>query len=525
MTVEPTSLVARLARLCAGLRDLALRCAWTFAIVGSAALFVAQGASAQPQRTTSPSSTPAAKVYNVTVTAQTKTTWVDGGCDPYCVRYNGTVKRTESYRGLRITSSEFNGILQLQGHMTGTFATEWDHTSDPPPCHEAPTQRGKANVNVYGRYGVKGNRLPPLMGMGVGPAGPPQGAPVTCPIQTNPIPVVGRVGTSLVGGTLTESQVTLNGFKIGRRANGAPGAPLDQISRGVGFTITLSGSTKDLATTKQELALKKQVTYTEGSVRIVFTPVARKAQSAARAKRSTAARRAAGTTCPKTYPGWWSTKKRACFVVTANARWQLKKTWAQDRNGADCVGAETTRMWWKSKPAVFWVGDTFPAGYSGTSEARTADFLQGPLTATVTVEASGGAYDFGCTPLLTKDCGTRTVTFSEVVPSYTVMVQRPVTLLLTVVATSDAPSPYGACGLVETVDLAPSPDFGGWVIEQKTWSPGISGVLDDLAERRLLATPLGGRVSFRASGQPVDDATYQEVSGYLVGTVTFTRVR
>lgn len=507
---------------------LALRAATALALALAIAMLAPSEAPAASRAAATPASAVPPRIYNVTVTAQTKTTWVDGGCDPYCVRYNGTVKRTESYRGVRITSSEFRGIVQLQGSQTGTFTTQWTHASDPPACSETLTQRGKARINVYGRYGVKGTQLPPLMSLGVGPAGPPEGPTITCATNTNPVPVVGRLATSLVGGTLTESSVTLNGFRVGRTANGRPGAPLDQISRGVGFVISLRGTTKDTTSMKSDLAAGKQATYTEGSVRIVFTPVVRRAQRAlsshgGRVNAATVtANRAA---CAKTYPDWWSTRKRACFLVTVSARWQVTKTWKQDLNGAPCVGSEGTTMSWRSRPSSFWVGDTFPAGYTGASRARTADFVQGPIEATVIVRASGGAYEYACTPLLSKDCGERRVRFADAFPTYTVLMQDPVSLVVSFGAYASPPSPFRSCGTVGTVELGPSPDFGAWVVERRAWSRGISGQLDDLAERHLLATPVGGRLSFRASGHPAGSGTYQTVTGSLTGAVTFERVR
>jgi hypothetical protein len=472
-----------------------------------------------------------ARIYNVTVTSQTKTTWVDGGCGQYCVRYDGTVKRTETYRGLRVTSSEFRDIVQLQGSRKGTFKTRWSHGSNPPACTETLEQTGPATIGLYGRYGVKGNRLmPALMTFGVGPAGPPRGATITCAVNTNPVPVAGRLGTTIVGGTLTETTLTLNRIAIGRRANGAPGAPLDQITRGAGFAITLRGTTKDSAAMKEQLAAGKQATYTEGSARIVFTPVARKAQrrvpaDAGAAPRSLAATRTRGATCAKTYPGWWSTTTRACFRVTASARWQLRQSWTQDSSGAPCVGAETTTVSWKSTPGTFWVGDTFPAGYTGTSRTRTSNFLQGPLKAIVTMQATGGAHSFGCIPILRSGCGTRTVLFRDAFPAYSVLMVEPVTLALSFETYATPASPFHSCGVTGSMDLSPSPPFGAWVVERRPWSRGISGLLDDLAERRLLATPVGGRVTFRASGQPVDDASFKSVTGYLNGAVTFERVR
>jgi hypothetical protein len=479
----------------------------------------------------SPSTAEATKLYNVTVTARVKTTWIDGGCAPYCVPYNGTVEWTQQYEDVRVASTRYYpGYVRLGGRRIGTTTARWDHANGQ-WCAERLTESLRAELEINATYYLpghdvaRGKRLQPSLDLDAYQRGPAEGAFHSCGTQIRPVTVVGRIGTSLVSGSLSEAGVGLSDFSFGRPVKGRPGAPLDQLSRGAGFAITLSGTTKDLASTKQDLAATKQATYTEGTVRIVFTPVARKTQRTLSARVAQATVGVASSTCAKTFSGAWSRKRRGCFLVTASARWQVKKTWTQDEYGAPCNGAETTTMSWKSRPAAFWVGDTFPTGYTSTSGMPTSRFVQGPLEGNVTVEVSGGSFDYRCVPLLSKDCGTRPVTFSDPVPLYVVPPRKPVTLLLTVHTNSPPASPFRSCGLVDTLELAPFPQFGGWVLVEHEWKPGILGLLDDLVEKRLLSTPVGGTVAFRAIGHPVDDETYQAITGYLTGAVTFRRVQ
>ena len=51
--------------------------------------------------------------------------------------------------------------------------------------------------------------------------------------------------------------------------DGKLGFPLDRMTAGKGFTLTLSGRS---ASNQDDVRLKKQETVTTGSVRIVFTP-------------------------------------------------------------------------------------------------------------------------------------------------------------------------------------------------------------------------------------------------------------
>ena len=230
-----------------------------------------------------PSRPAAPKLYNVTVTARVKTIWIDGGCTPYCVAYNGTVEWTQQYQGVRVASSKSPGYVRLGGRRIGSTAANWDHANGQ-VCAEKLTETLKAELEIdalyylAGRDVARGKRLLPSLRLAAYQRGPAEGDTHSCGTQIHPVPVVGRLGTSLVSGSVSDAGVLLTEFRFGRGAKGASGPPLDQLSRGAGFTISLAGTTKDLASTKQDLANGKQATYTEGAVRIVFTPVGRKLQ-------------------------------------------------------------------------------------------------------------------------------------------------------------------------------------------------------------------------------------------------------
>ena len=144
--------------------------------------------------------------------------------------------------------------------------------------------------------------------MSSGPLGQESGDPVKCTPQIAIVPVAGRVGNSLVSGSVNERLTSLS-FKLGTGKSGLPGFPLDQLIAGKSFTLSLKGSTRNLPVTKDDLKNKKQTTVTDGTLRVVFTPRARATASL----RKPAAKQAAS--CAKTYPAWWSTGKRACFSL------------------------------------------------------------------------------------------------------------------------------------------------------------------------------------------------------------------
>jgi hypothetical protein len=198
--------------------------------------------------------------------------------------------------------------------------------------------------------------------------------------------------------------------------------------------------------------MHKYANVTTASVRVVFTPRGR-----ATAARSPA--RATATTCQKTYVEWWSTKKRACFLVSANAQWTQTKRWTQDQNGGACNGSLTTKMRWSSTPTPFWVGATFPLGYSGTARLRTSDFFEGPARGTVERRATGGVYEFGCVAQLKKDCGKRPATFADLSPGYAVIdgsfgIQP---------SSSTSITPFKACGAIAGESISVTPGWGGFV--------------------------------------------------------------
>jgi hypothetical protein len=126
-------------------------------------------------------------------------------------------------------------------------------------------------VAVLGGYDLRRKSAATTLRINSGPAGPPKGDPVTCSSNVQIVPVAARIGGSLVGGQLTDSYVSL-AIKVAKAANGKLGFPLNRITSGQGFTLTLSGKS---VSNQEDVKLKKQETVTTGSVRIVFTPRAR----------------------------------------------------------------------------------------------------------------------------------------------------------------------------------------------------------------------------------------------------------
>jgi hypothetical protein len=452
---------------------------------------------------------PKPKLYDVRITTDLKHV-----CNPGCDadQYGGTQKRTLTVKGLRVTFKNLGfsvaGLIEVAGTKAGTETTAWDHGHL--DCREKPVVTRPASAGLFTRYGLPGTKYPTeTLRINSGPAGPPEGDPVLCSSNMQIVPLAARANGSLVGGQLTDSYVSLTVRVAG--ASGKPGFPLDRLIAGKGFTLSLKGQSVD----------KKN--FTTGSLRIVFTP-RRRALSAAR--RSTTA---AATTCAKTHPDWWSKSRRACFVVTANASWQEETSWTRDRNGVSCTGSDFTKMRWSTAPSTFWIGTTGLIGYSGESRRRTSDLLGGPVKATVTRRASGGSWEFGCVRLLTKDCGTKKMSFADLKPAYMVADSNHRSqLVLTPVATAESRSPFRSCGLVEgDTAIAASPDFGGYVMAAEKWRPGIGGALDDIVTKRLLAVPIGGKIVFRGTGQPADadGPGGLNFAGKWIGTLTFKRVR
>ena len=187
-----------------------------------------------------------------------------------------------------------------------------------------------------------------------------------------------------------------------------------------------------------------------------------------------------------------------------------------------------TTMSWTSEPTAIWLGTTGLIGYSAKTGARTSDYFEGHVRAKVTRRASGGAYEFGCVPLLKKDCGTKTVTFQDIGSQVYINTGEDLARYrLRPVAEPKPPSPFRACGLLEGGEpIDSSPDFGTFVLAEKPWRPGVVGTLDDVASHSLLATRVGATIRFRGNSQAVDVPNdFEHTTGKWTGTLTFRRIK
>ena len=218
---------------------------------------------------------PKPKLYDVRITSSLKTTWIDHGCGLGCEDgYSGTQMRTLAVKGLRVTFRDrgftLAGSIVVQGRNAAMQATTWDHRTR--FCGpEKPVVTTLTTVDVLGGYDRREKSAAATLRINSGPAGPPKGDPITCSSNAQIVPVAARIGGSLVGGQLTDSYVSL-AIKVARTADRKLGFPLDHMTAGKGFTLTLSGRS---VSNQEDVRLKKQETVTSGSVRIVFMPRAR----------------------------------------------------------------------------------------------------------------------------------------------------------------------------------------------------------------------------------------------------------
>lgn len=237
------------------------------------AIVVAAGLAASgPAAPVATPKVPKPKLYDVRITSNLKTLWIDHGCGGGCEDgYSGTQMRTLTVTGLRVTFMDrgftLAGSIVTQGRKADMQTTTWDHRTR--FCGpEKPVVTTLTAVEVLGGYDLRRKSAAATLRINSGPAGPPKGDPITCSSNAQIVPVAARIGGSLVGGQLTDSYVSL-AIKVARTADGKLGFPLDRMTAGKGFTLTLSGRS---VSNQEDVRLKKQETVTTGSVRIVFTP-------------------------------------------------------------------------------------------------------------------------------------------------------------------------------------------------------------------------------------------------------------
>jgi hypothetical protein len=374
--------------------------------------------------------------------------------------------------------------------------------------------KGKAEASITGRYTQPGApRGEAQLRLTINSLGPETGGPVNCGTQIELVPVAGRVGGGLVSGTLSERLIALS-FTLGQGKAGAWGFPLDRLAAGKSFTVSLKGKS---VLRKEDLEATKQGRVTAGSTRLVFTP---------RARARAAARRpsAAAATCAATPPEWWSKKQRACFSINASAQWRNVASWTTDENGQPCKGSDTRSMSWTSPPTTFWVGDSFPVGYSAR-RWRTHNIFDGlSIKAKLSRHVSGGVREAGCVPMLKKDCGTRTATFRDVSVifftidgSYAYVPGTPTTI-----------APFRACGSVAgegAFSLSGPGEARGWGGFVPFPIPAANS--EDL-EKRLLKVRVGGSLVLRGTGGPYPynpGSGAAKETGSFTGKLVFKRVK
>jgi hypothetical protein len=240
-------------------------------ILMTLAVIIVAAGSASVQAVAKPK-VPTPKLYDVRIASNLKTTWIDHGCGEGCEDgYNGTQTRTLTVKRLRVTFKDkgftLAGSIDVQGRKSSVETTTWDHRTR--FCGpEKPVVKTLAAVSLQGGYDLMGRTRREVLLLNSGPAGPPKGDPVTCSSNVQIVPVASRIGGSLVRGQFTDSYVKLE-INAARTAAGKHGFPLDRLTAGKPFTLTLSGKS---ISNQEDVKLKKQETVTTGSVRIVFTP-------------------------------------------------------------------------------------------------------------------------------------------------------------------------------------------------------------------------------------------------------------
>ena len=182
-------------------------------------------------------------------------------------------------------------------------------------------------------------------------------------------------------------------------------------------------------------------------------------------------------------------------------------------------------MSWTIPAAPFWVGETFPIGYTG-SGARTHDFFEKPVKATVARRVAGGAHEYGCVPMLKKDCGKRKVTFRDASPGFATVdgSYAIVPMSGTRVSRRSAPA---ASSPARAVPTRARPVCLRHLGRLRAVPPVPAADQYDLA-KRLLDIRVGGSLVLRGTGGPYPTSPESGVpreTGSFTGKLVFKRVK
>ena len=230
---------------------------------------------------TSSDSVPPPRTYRITATATLATEAIGDVQGSGLADFRGTVTWTHTYPRVRFVFSSVGngGLIAVRGNRaaTGTMTTRWDQGSD--FCvHESGSGRGPAGVVFDARYTLGGNPRPVygvkprstlLMGFGHG-ALPASGDTQACDREHVPVVLGGRVLGTTVGGSYGPLFIQLR--LVGPKS-GAHAFPIGRLLAGKGFSYSSRGTTRNTEQTREDLALSGAAYVTDGSMRVVFTPV------------------------------------------------------------------------------------------------------------------------------------------------------------------------------------------------------------------------------------------------------------
>ena len=232
---------------------------------------------------------PGAKVvgtYRVTITGTVTTETIGntntGYGDVYIFR--GTAHWSHTYPRVRFQVYPGNsiGLLPNRAHV-GTAVMRWDHQSNycgryPTIDHESGTTRGSSTLMFGGGNQTSGRNRPFTWTFNLSSV---SSGPGSSEMRDGDIPVCQTghrdVILPLLGGryqssvAYTDTNVSLQLTDAKRK--GKPGFPLDRVLAGKGFSYSHSGTNRNSRITRDQLRTNGYAYVTDGSVKIVFTPV------------------------------------------------------------------------------------------------------------------------------------------------------------------------------------------------------------------------------------------------------------
>ena len=225
---------------------------------------------------------PAAKVvgtYRITVTGSVATEMIGNPGDARTFR--GTSSWTHIYPRVRFEVYA-NGLVGTRPArpLPGTAVERWDHESnycgdDAVALHESGTTRGRSILQFGGANQT----------FGIGPftwtfnLASAQGRLGASNMNEGDIPICMQEHASVrleLGGHQSSVSYSAGYVNLGltrNKVNNEPGFPLDRLLSGRGFSYSAHGTNRKSRITLDELRIQGFSHVTEGSVKIVFTPV------------------------------------------------------------------------------------------------------------------------------------------------------------------------------------------------------------------------------------------------------------